>query len=65
MNIGHTLYQIERPRTLDEQREEARLRGEMAAAIIRPWRRARRARQDRPAATRPAGTRRESRSSAR
>jgi hypothetical protein len=42
MNFGYTIYQAERTRTCAETREEDRRRGELAAALTRPWRRKRR-----------------------
>lgn len=41
MNFSYTIYQAERARTPAEQRAEDQIRGELAAALTRPWRRAR------------------------
>ena len=46
MNIPYMIYQAERARTPAEQRAEDQLRGELAVALTRPWRRSgRRGRQ--------------------
>ena len=46
MSIPYMVYAAERTRTPGEQREEDRLRGELAAKLSRPWRRSvRRARR--------------------
>jgi hypothetical protein len=39
MNFSYTIYQAERTRTVAEQRAEDRMRGEVAAALTRSWRR--------------------------
>lgn len=49
MYFAHTMHQVERTRTRAEQREENRVRGELAAALSRPWRRARQRRRARQA----------------
>lgn len=38
MSFPYLAYQAEREKTLAEQREEARIRGELAAALWRSWR---------------------------
>jgi hypothetical protein len=42
MSIPYMIYQAERTRTPAEQRAEDQLRGELAVALMRPWRRSRR-----------------------
>ena len=42
MSIPYMIYQAERTRTPAEQRAEDQLRGELAVALTRPWRRSRR-----------------------
>ena len=42
MSIPYMIYQAERTRTPAEQRAEDQRRGELAAALTRPWRRSRR-----------------------
>jgi len=54
MSIPYMIYQAERTRTPAEQRAEDQLRGELAAALARPWRRSRR-RGDRQQGTRRPG----------